>query len=190
MPGDWIQTYTGMRFYPLAPRVEDVDVTDVAHALSLLCRFTGQIRDFYSVGDHSIRVSDYLRGRGCSAAIQFAGLLHDATEAYLADVNRPVKHSDAMAGYRQVEARLERAIFARFDLPYESMPVEVKEADNAMLGAEARDLFVGGPRDDWDLAPLGGADLPRVVPVASPKEVETLFLRRFYDLRAEIARSR
>ena len=85
----WIQTYTGRKFHPLRPRVAEVDVRDIAHALSLKCRFGGHCRVFYSVAEHSVRVSRVLEAKGRELAVW--GLMHDAGEAYLPDVGRPVK---------------------------------------------------------------------------------------------------
>src|SRR5271165_7548492 len=84
--GDWIQTYTGRVMYPLDPRPEEINIIDIAHALSNLCRFTGHVRTFYSVAEHSVRVSQH-----CDPKDALWGLLHDASEAYLADMSRPMK---------------------------------------------------------------------------------------------------
>ena len=79
--GSWLQTYTGIQFWPLDPRPEEIDIQDIAHALSLLCRFNGHCQRFYSVAEHSVHVSTIL-------APEFGlwGLLHDAAEAYLSDI--------------------------------------------------------------------------------------------------------
>lgn len=74
MRSDWIATFTGGVFFPLAPRVEDVRISDIAHALSMLCRFAGHTRGFYSVAQHSVLVS-----RLCSQQDALWGLLHDAS---------------------------------------------------------------------------------------------------------------
>lgn len=83
---DWIQTYTGRRFFPLEPNPADVDIRDIAHALALETRFGGHSRVFYSVAEHCVRVSHEVEPPHA-----LWGLLHDAAEAYLADVPRPVK---------------------------------------------------------------------------------------------------
>jgi len=82
--GDWIQTYTGKRFWPLDPRPEDVDILDIAHSLSLLCRFTGHTSSFYSVSQHSILVAQEVPKR-----LRLWALFHDAAEAYIGDIARP-----------------------------------------------------------------------------------------------------
>ena len=86
MRSEPILTYTGKWFYPLEPKSEDVDIRDISHALSLICRFTGHVIFPYSVAQHSIAVS-----RLCPKSIAIYGLLHDAAEAYITDVAHPIK---------------------------------------------------------------------------------------------------
>ena len=88
-------TYTGKEFYPLDPNPADIDIKDIAHALSNCCRFAGHIKSFYSVAQHSVIVSEL-----CEPENALAGLLHDASEAYLSDIARPVKYTEQMEGYR------------------------------------------------------------------------------------------
>ncbi|MBF0612521.1 MAG: hypothetical protein HQL55_15470, partial [Magnetococcales bacterium] len=80
-PDNWIQTFTGRQFWPLAPVLEHIHVQDIAHALSLLCRFNGHCQKFYSVAEHSLHVATIL-----PPELAGWGLLHDASEAYLADL--------------------------------------------------------------------------------------------------------
>lgn len=131
--GTWIETYTGKFVNPLKLKVDDIDIRDIAHALSLLCRFNGHCRDFYSVAEHCIRVSGILKG----ADNQLTGLLHDATEAYMADIARPVKW--ALPQVREVEGIIAVAINTRFNLHGDWRAI--KQADNILLATEARDLM-------------------------------------------------
>lgn len=113
--GSWIQTFTGRRFWPLDPRPEDVAIEDIAHALSLLCRYNGHVRRFYSVGEHSLLLCWYLEKLyPDDRALQLQALMHDAAEAYLADIPRPVK--PLLTGYYAAEARVEQVIQERFGL--------------------------------------------------------------------------
>lgn len=132
----WIQTYTGVAFYPLEPRAQDVAIADIAHALALQCRFSGHVRTFYSVAEHSIRLA-----RAVPPADALWGLLHDAAEAYLIDVPRPIKrHSPVGAPFRAIEGRIMEAICAHFALPVEPPP-SIKVADRRLLMTEKRDLL-------------------------------------------------
>lgn len=136
--GDWIQTYMGVQFFPQDPRIEDVRLLDIAHALSHLCRFTGHVETFYSVAEHSVRVSLAVPEEHAKWA-----LLHDASEAYLADMSRPVKNFSSLGSeYRRLEADLMRVICDRFDLAHD-MPLAVREADDVLLMTEKRDLLGG-----------------------------------------------
>jgi len=135
--GDWMQTCTGRAFYPMAPRVEDIDPADIAHALSLICRYGGHVRQFYSVGEHCVLMSQAVAPENALWA-----LLHDATEAYLGDMIRPLKL--AMPEYRTVEDRLMAVICERFGLAPDC-PDEVKLADNRILRDERDALMAPAP---------------------------------------------
>lgn len=150
--GDWIQTFTGRVFYPLDPRPGDICFADISHPLSQLCRFGGHSRHFYSVAEHSSILCEYFLRRGDRDLARWA-LMHDATEAYLVDVPRPLKAS--LPAYRVHEARLMSAICARFGLPEEE-PDAVREADRRILTDEARALMAPPPmRWATESEPLG-----------------------------------
>ena len=166
----WIETFTGRRFYVLDPRVQDVDIHDIAHALSLITRFTGHTREFYSVAEHSVRVS-----RACAREDALWGLLHDASEAYLSDINSPLKHQPEMALYREAEHRMMNVIAEAFGLDLRE-PASVKLADRRLLVTEKRDLMPPSP--DW-LAFAGVEPLPEKIVPWSPKLAELTFMQRF-----------
>lgn len=167
-----ISTYTGRWFWPLDPRAEEVDIRDIAHALSMQCRFTGHTRRFYSVAEHSVRVS-----RRVPAPDQLWALLHDASEAYLIDLARPVKHQPEMAVYRNAEKRIMRVVCERFALS-EAQPPSVTEADHRMLVTEAHALMNYGREltEAWsDL----GEPYVEVIAGWDPKRAEHEFLVAF-----------
>lgn len=138
--GDWMQTYTGRQFWPLDPRPEEIYLEDIAHALSNQCRFAGHCTTFYSVAQHSVLIS-----RIVPSIDRAWGLLHDAAEAYLVDLPRPIKHhSEIGTEYRKVEAQLMAAIAIRFDLPFD-LPLSVRAADDILLVTEKRDLMPNSP---------------------------------------------
>lgn len=173
----WIQTYTGRQFWPLDPREEEIDIRDIAHALSLMCRWGGHCREFYSVAQHSWLVS-YL----CDPGDALAGLLHDGSEAYLADLMRPAKHTPSFEVYRQIEDALQRCIYRRFGLSEEHR-ASVSLADARLLQRDQIDLV--GPL----VAPWGesqGRDVPPAVqvigPLWDPPTAESMFTRRFKGL--------
>lgn len=172
----------GHRFDPLAENPGKVVVDDIAHALSNLCRYTGHCSKFYSVAQHSVLVAKILREKGYHPAVQLQGLLHDATEAYMNDIARPIKHTPEMAGYRAVEDRLEKFIAKEWG--FETLtPPPVKWADMVCLATETRDLM-GDPKD-WDL-PHGPAEWIIVPQV--PEAAKQEFFRTYLNLMKETGR--
>ena len=107
-----IKTYSGIMFDPLCPDTELISIVDIAHALSMLCRANGHFKSFYSVGQHSINCMREAKARGYSRKIQLACLLHDASEAYLSDVTRPVKAE--LPRYREIEIPLQNLIWNKW----------------------------------------------------------------------------
>ena len=107
-----IMTYTKKMFDPLHPNAELIDIEDIAHALSMLCRANGHFKSFYSVAQHSINCMKEATARGYSDRIQLACLLHDASEAYLSDVTRPVKAE--LPRYKEIEAPLQETIWNKW----------------------------------------------------------------------------
>lgn len=171
--GDLIVTYTGRSFWPLDARPEEVDVRDVAHHLSLLNRFTGATRGGVSVAEHSCHVSDVL-----PPEFRLWGLLHDASEAYLGDIARPLKIHPEFAAYRVLEAQLMKVVCDRFGLAWPEPP-EVKYADNSVGKAERIAQMAEFPPGaiDFDAEP---ADVE--IHCWSPRRAEREFLRRFERL--------
>ena len=108
----YITTVTGKHFDPMDPGNQEFDIVDIAHALSLICRGNGHIRFFYSVAQHSIACAEEAIARGYSPEVILGCLLHDASEAYLSDVTRPVKKE--LPQYLMAEEKLQRAIWQHF----------------------------------------------------------------------------
>ena len=123
-------------FDPLHPDVDLIDIEDIAHALSMLCRANGHFRTFYSVGQHSINCAREAKARGYSQKVQLACLLHDASEAYLADVTRPVKAE--LPRYKEIEGPLQDLIWNKWlSAPLTSAEnTQVFEIDDHMLAHE------------------------------------------------------
>jgi hypothetical protein len=170
-------------FHPLDPQPDEIEIIDIAHALSMQCRFTGHTKDFYSVAQHSVYVS-----QECDPDDALWGLLHDATEAYMADVSRPVKKMPEMAAYKEAEARLMKAIAKRFHLRSEE-PESVKIADTLLVDIEARDLM--SPRSmkwEWDGSAIGTSNF-HITRTWMPEEARERFLERFMKLSMTEARN-
>lgn len=175
----WIITFTGKKFYHLAPTPAMVDIKDIAHALSMLCRWTGHTRYHYSVAQHSWYCS-YLVPK------EFAleALLHDASEAYLGDMNRPLKHfTQAGPAYLKIEERVERAIFAKFGVSF-PLPEEVKVADTQILYAEKAQLMHVTEATKYEAKKWGRDETEADVKIQrwTPRRAEKMFLKRFAEL--------
>jgi len=109
---DYIYTFTGKKFYPLSPDSKDIDIADIAHALSLLCRANGHFSSFHSVAQHCIECCNEAVERGYGSKVALACLLHDASEAYMSDVTTPVKNE--LAYYCKCEGLLIDLIFEKY----------------------------------------------------------------------------
>jgi len=126
-------TYTKKMFDPLRPKTERIDIRDIAHALSMLCRANGHFRSFYSVGQHCINCAKEAKARGYGPRLQLACLLHDASEAYLSDVTRPVKAE--LPKYKEIEEPLQELLWNLYlGTPLtEAEKAQVFEIDDAIL---------------------------------------------------------
>ncbi|MGA7861666.1 MAG: phosphohydrolase [Thermoplasmata archaeon] len=170
----WLTTSSGLKFYPKDPEGSEYRIEDIAHALSLTCRFAGQCREFYSCAEHSVLVA--LVAYRLNRKLGPWGLMHDASEAYVVDIPRPIKYLPEMEGYRVLERRVMSAILKRFGLP-DQEPPDVKTADRLVLRSEAETL--GLLNEDWDV--FDWPEIPeRPVPFG-PKEAETRFLEAAHD---------
>lgn len=164
---NWIQTRSGRRFNLNYPDPESIDIHDIAHALSHICRFTGHCSDHYSVAQHSVHVSDIVPRR-----VALVALLHDAAEAYVGDVSTPLK--DLLPTYRAIEQRVWLAVQAKFDLPI--IPPVVLRADATMLATEVRDLMSGS---GWEPEER---PLRMTIDPWSPELSAVIFMTRFFEL--------
>ena len=139
--GGWLQTYSGKQFWPLSACEDDIDIVDIAHALSLKCRFNGHCKFFYSVAEHSVRMS-----REDLPGPPKHRLLHDAAEAYLPDIPRPIKQN--IINFKEIEDSLLSVIFRKFGLCYDPGSEEhnlIKYSDDVMLATEQRDIMSKPP---------------------------------------------
>lgn len=169
-PDAWIQTISGNRFWPLEPDFTDVRIDDIAHALSLMCRFGGHCKSFYSVAQHSVLVASLVPQK-----YRLAALLHDAAEAYMADVLRPIKQS--LPELQLFEHKLNCVIADTFGFDYPFHPC-IKEADNVMLATEKRDLMASSTHP-WAELPAPTAAI--IVPWL-PDTAKKIFLDEYERL--------
>lgn len=162
---------------PMSLRPDDVWIEDIAHALGNQCRYSGHTREFYSVAEHSVRLATILEEAGESWEVVLFGLLHDAAEAYLVDLPRPLKRDSALGeAYMDAEERCLRAVMCHFGL-WRPQPRCVSAADLRMLATERRDLMPGD--DVWaviaDVEPL-----EEVIEPWDPRDARETFLFEFH----------
>ena len=179
---EWIQTYTGRAVNPLKITADDIDIRDIAHSLSLTNRFTGHTPVPYSVAQHSVLVSDL-----CSTENALWGLLHDAPEAYLADISRPVKLmlKEIFGDWlKEIDTEIMHAVCDRFSIPYKE-PAEVKRADDNALANEAFSFFGNTPNyKSWHHRFENGYEkLPYKVVPTDWHIAELSFLRTYSAIR-------
>lgn len=165
MSDPWITTYSGKEFHILEPSYDEICIEDIAHALSLTCRFGGHAKRFYSVAEHSVYVSIL-----CQDKNKMAGLLHDASEAYIGDVVSPLK--SVLPQYKDIERDIMMFIADRFGFEF-PLSEDVHNCDLAQLGSEARELFLEVPQ--WAALQVG--DRSGMKPYfLAPEKAEELFL--------------
>lgn len=171
--GDWAQIYSGRKFWPVDPKSEEVDISDIAHSLALQCRFNGHCNYFYSIAQHSVLVSKIV-----SPEQALAGLLHDASEAYTGDIVLPLKKF-LPPEFKQIEKNIEKIIFEHFGIKNVDH-IEIKKADKIALFTEMRDLMKKPPAK-WDDVDSYPPHPDKIIPL-NPEEAEKDFLRRYKEL--------
>lgn len=169
-------TASGLPFYVADPRAEDIRIEDIAAHLARICRFGGALRDdidHYSVAQHSVLVSMHV-----PPGFELEGLLHDAAEAYIGDIIKPVKMALRNPSFAVLEDRIDAAIRRKFGLPVD-MSQPVKAADFFAIATEHRDVQAPNKGVDW--GPLPEPWPQHIVPVGS-RVARAMFLDRFHEL--------
>lgn len=173
----YMKTYSGLRIDPFDPKPEEIHIEDIAHALSLICRGNGQVTHFYSVAQHCLNCEKEAEARGYNRRLRLACLLHDASEAYLNDIIRPVKQY--LTKYKETEDHFLDVIYQSFglgDLTKEEWDV-VREIDDALLDYDLVELL-------HEPMPEGGYQFISVPDIEqrSFEEVEAAYIRKAKEL--------
>lgn len=177
--GGWIGTYTGRKFWPMDPNPVEVCIEDIANALSKICRFNGHTTEFYSVAAHCLNVESFIHNKYRSSRLSLLALLHDAAEAYVCDLVRPVKRF--MLEYKYMEDSILDAVYAAFNIkpPNEKELHLIGYADDYLLAVEAKHLMKN--TNDWALAPI-----PETATLLSFEKDSEQYLRRFEQLISKV----
>lgn len=175
MPRTDIVIASGQYFDFLNPGASEIFVEDIAQSLSLICRFGGHTRDrrMYSVAQHSVLAS-YL----VPPMYAVDALMHDAAEAVLGDMVKPLKN--LLADYRALEFTVEQALFTRFDVRF-PLPDCVKHVDRVLLSTEQRDI-AARHHGEWESTREVEPLPDRIIPVSSDDAYE-MFMARYEELR-------
>lgn len=174
-PGAWIETRTGIHFDLVNPKLDCIDIIDIAHALSMLCRYVGHCRYFYSVAEHSIKVAQILPDN-----LKMAGLLHDAAEAYTGDMSRPMKR--LMPDIAVVEEKILSVIFEKYNVPHHLLHnAQIKKADNILIATELRDLM-SGDAVGWEMEHID--PLPDIIKPVKHVDAKYDFLHTFKEYQS------
>lgn len=172
----WIQTLTGARFYPANPQLNDIHIRDIAGALARQCRFGGHCPRFYSVAEHCVLLARHVEKTTLNLAL--TALLHDASEAYLVDIPRPIK--SYLGGYSEMEDRVMRTISLKYRVVW-PLPQIIKNDDLAILSDEREQNMapIDASPEEWgNILPALGIKLQFWDSVRAEKE----FLEYFYYL--------
>lgn len=193
-----IELYSGRYLDLTAPDPNIIQLEDVAHGLAYCCRYSGQCGDYYSVAQHAVMVSRYLREKGHDVLTQIGGLHHDDSEAFLGDVVRPLK-SLLQPAYGELTDKMDAAITEAFGnlWPADALTIpEVKDADNWALMVEAHRLLPsqgkhwGGQAHNWDvkqeILSAGSEDFGLWRGYQSPRTAARSFIRLHHSLTREL----
>lgn len=177
--GAVMQTYSGIEFWPLDPRADEILIEDISHGLAKECRYGGHTLRHYSVAEHAVLVSLLVEPEYARQA-----LLHDCSEAYTRDMIRPIKHLPELAAFREVERVLEDAVFARFGVLCTSTSNKaVKEVDDRILVDEVKTFMRRPEMYTKRLEHTVGFGID--IPGLEYAEARELFVSRFAELFPE-----
>ena len=179
MNAPYVSTFLGNRFYLTRPHIDDVAIEDIPHGLAYQCRFNGQTNAFYSVAQHSLMVMDLV-----PPDHRFAALLHDAAEAYLGDMVKPLKN--LFPEFSVIEARVMAIIGEKFGLDLTHLALSIKQADLVALATEKRDLMPHSTEPWSYLAEV--EPLPHAIAPMSPEKAKEAFLVAYQRFSADISR--
>ena len=170
MTSPYVSTFLGNRFFLTSPHIDDVAIEDIAHGLAYQCRFNGQTSAFYSVAQHSLMVMSLV-----PEPLHFHALLHDAAEAYLGDMVKPLKQ--LFPEFSVIESRVMEIIGLRFAIDLTRLDPAIKRADMVALATEKRDLM---PYSTEAWSYLDGIDaLPGIIEPMGPQAAKEAFLQAF-----------
>lgn len=173
----WIRSYTGGKVYFFEPEKSEIDILDIFHALSLLCRFNGATKSFHSVAHHSVIVADNVYKETKCKKLAFMGLAHDFSEAFISDIPSPFKIH--FPGFKEIEIKMEEWLAKKYGFQYPYDPI-IKRHDLRCLATEMRDLM-----SIADLSELPEPYPEKIEPLSWQDAKKLIFQKfHFYSSRA------
>ncbi|MHC4215848.1 MAG: phosphohydrolase [Planctomycetota bacterium] len=176
----WIQLFNGGFFYFDDPTPEMINILDIANALANCCRYTGHVAQFYSVAEHSVLISQCCLQ---TTDLKMWALLHDATEAYIGDMNWPLKQKPYMRDYCTLEKKIMNVIAEKFQLSEGFCPDIIKELDRCICQDE-REALLPPSDKSWGINPDDKINVK--IECWQPHYARSRFLNRFKELGGEI----
>lgn len=170
---NYISTYTNKRFHFMNPFEDEVCIEDIAQALSNMCRYSGHVKKFYSVAEHSVILADFVMEKYDNADMALTALFHDASEAYIVDVPSPIK--PYLTNYQEIEDGISKVINKVFNIS--PMCTIIKELDTNIICDEAKVLFKSVP--DWVKY---YKEIGVTLKLYTPDEAREVFMSKFEEL--------
>lgn len=176
----WLETYTGVPFKILDIDPRQINIVDIAQALSNQCRYNGHTREFFSVAEHCVHMTRYVRRMGGTPIEQLTTLLHDASEPYMGDMIRPLKHQ--MPLYRELEEKIHAAVATVYGTIYPH-PAWLKDLDTRIIHDERYQAMSHSP-NVWVTDGMKGLEV--VLKFWPPAQAKASFMKDFVRLQALI----
>lgn len=178
---DWMLTHSRRQVWPLALKHQDVNLKDIAASLSKQCRYNGHVDRFYSVAEHSVRISYALQQKGHDTMTALIGLHHDDSECWLGDQIKPLKNAMEQKGFsfKPFELEIEQKVSERFGLTW-PWPEVIHEFDRKIVRDEKEQLKQGGP--EWDAFGIPAEGLGITLECWDWQKAERMFIARHHEL--------
>jgi len=178
IPAPWLQTYSGLIYNIMSPNLEHISIIDIAHSLSMQCRYNGHTKKFYSVAEHSCILCDFAINHDYPLSSRKWALMHDASETYLGDIIRPFKI--ILNGYQVYEDITLTAIAKKFELNL-PIPNDIQIIDLLILNNERKHLLIPNIFD-WGIGEESLSDIKIECwePSQAKKEFTDRFIKLFY----------
>lgn len=192
----FMHTAAGKKVYPFAMTEDQVDIETIARHLACQSRWLGATRHrfiperiSYSVAEHSVYVSDFVVQEMGRPDLAFDALMHDAAEAYIGDMIRPLKYSPAFhKTFKTLERKVEAVIARKFNIAM-PIPADVKFADNAVCMAEWEQIVPRDTSERWSADVIKHGEIVKAAPIGismlQPYEAYKLFMSTYEKLSGQ-----